>query len=300
MNIHQANAIPIVQILEKMGAKSVERKDADHWYLSPIRNDKIPNFYANADKNIWHDFGTDIGGDNIALVCAYLEYSNENYRVQDALRWLKNMLGFIRDITPVEVPDYSKQDSKLILRSTKPIEHIGLIKYLEKRGIPLDVASQYLEEVRVYNKESRTTFFTLGFKNETGGYELRNPTFKGSLRRKNVTFIRGRIPKPESINIFDDFTDYLSSIIDQKEEFEGDTIVLNSLLCMKKATAYIKNYGYRYAYTWLDNDEAGNQATASFAEFFQTEENLTHVPMNALYENYKDVNEWLVSKIKLD
>ena len=297
MNIHLARRIPIVKILKKMGAIFEGPKGKELCYLSPLRDGRAPSFYADKSNNTWHDL--DKAGDNIALVSAYLEYSQVEHQETDALRWITNMLGFVFEIKPVDVADHSIEDSKLLFRSVKAIEHLGLKKYLQKRGIDFDIAAKYLNEVRVHDTVSKNTFVALGFKNEAGGYELRNADFKRSVRSKHITFIRGTVPKPESINIFDDFTDYLSAIIDQKEEFDGDTIILNSLLCMKQATAYIKNYGYRFAYTWLDNDEAGKQATNSFADFFKTEENLKHIPMNALYENYKDVNEWLVSKMAL-
>ncbi len=294
MNIHQAQRIPIVHVLEKMNARIIERVGSITWYLSPLRNESNPSFYVNSDKNFWFDTGLRREGDTIALVCAYLEYSNENYRIQDALRWIKNMLGPVREIASVHVPDYSKQDRRFVLRNAKPLENIGLIKYLKSRGIPCSLAFKHLKEVRIYDSESKTTFLTLGLRNESGGYELRHPTFKGNIRRRDITFIRGKIPKHESLNIFDDFMDYLSAIIYRNGiEFDGDSIILNSLLCMKQAVAYIKNYGYTTGYTWLDNDIEGHQATKAFAKYFKLEDNLTHKPMNNLYKGYKDVNDWL-------
>lgn len=45
-------------------------------------------------------------------------------------------------------------------------------------------------------------------------------------------------------------------------------------------------------HTWLDNDAAGDRATAALAAFCEQEEGLTHFPIDALYRDSKDVNDW--------
>lgn len=65
---------------------------------------------------------------------------------------------------------------------------------------------------------------------------------------------------------------------------------------MKEATGYIRGFGYRTAYTWLDNDNAGKKATQVFSEFL-TAEHITHVAMNLRYAPFKDVNAWHVAKL---
>jgi hypothetical protein len=42
----------------------------------------------------------------------------------------------------------------------------------------------------------------------------------------------------------------------------------------------------------MDNDSAGEKATTLLNDFFQTQEGLTHQPMNKLYAPHKDVNAW--------
>jgi len=299
MNIEHANSIALSAILEKAGFKPVKETGKDLWYLSPLRNEKTASFHVDLRKNVWFDFGANKGGDSIAFVCAYLEATAENHTASDALRWLKNMMNDGVIIGVVRDPNEVEDKSKLTLKKTKPLQHRALIHYLESRGIPLYIAQSYLKEVHVHHNGNDKSYFALGLKNESGGYEIRNPYFKGCIRPKNITFIRGEIPKPNGIHIFEGFMDYLSIITQQGKPLENDAIILNSLACMRKATAYIKNYGYRVAYTWLDNDDAGKEATEAFAEFFKTEENLQHRPMNKLYAKHKDVNDWQMYRLGL-
>lgn len=241
-----------------------------------------------------------MGGDVIGFVRAWLESSNESFTVSDALRWLNNMTGFVPVIKSVATIDYTKKDSNLVPKNTKSIKHPALLKYLKARGIPFKIAAASLVEVLVHNTDTDKDFFALGFPNEDDGYEIRNPFFKGSVGSKAISFIRGNQPKPKSIHIFEGFMDYESAIdYEQVTRFDDDTIVLNSLSLIKQAIPYIKNYGYRIAYTWMDNDEAGKKATKALDDFFKTEEDLQHIAKNNLYEPHKDVNAWHMNRLGL-
>ncbi|RCR68334.1 hypothetical protein DUE52_16365 [Larkinella punicea] len=302
MNIEHANMIAMSEILGKLNSQPKRTNNNKAWYLSPLRQEKTASFQVDTKTNRWHDFGEGIGGDLVDFACAYLRSTNEANTVSDALRWIKNMGVAPYEIAPVyaNTNDVTKSDSALILKTKKPIQHIGLIHYLEKRGIPLHIAHQHLKEIRLHNTRTKKNFTALGFRNEEGGFELRNSFFKGCLGSKAITFIRGRNPKPDSIHLFEGFMDYLSAISQlNSRSFKGDTIVLNSLSCLKQAIPYMQNYGYRVAYSWMDNDRAGEKATVALSEFFQTEADLKHTPMNKVYAPHKDVNAWHMHQHKL-
>ena len=296
MNIEQAKAIPLALILEKIGCKPTRVKTREAFYLSPLRQEKTASFKVNHLKNLWYDFGTGKGGDVIEFACSYLESCYEACTVSDALRWLENMSGASRSICTFPVQDHSRKENILELKRVRPLKHPALVKYLEGRAIPSEFALPYIKEALVHNHESKKNFFALGCANEESGYELRNPFFKGCVGSKSISFIRGAEPKPDGIHIFEGFFDYISAITyRQIDRFEEDTIILNSLSLLQHATPYIEGYGYKVAYTWLDNDKAGHKGTEILAEFFKTEENLRHRPMNALYSPHKDVNAWLLA-----
>ena len=300
MNIDQAKAIAIVEILASLGIHPKRITTDKALYLSPVRKEKTPSFWVYPKTNRWHDYGDGRGGDPVDLACAYLKYTREDHTVSDALRWLDNI-----GLAPMAIPSFypdplPKADPELILKDKKPIQHLGLIQYLTKRGIDPVLARLHLKEIHVRNRQTRKSFFALGLANVEGGYELRNPFFKGSLGHKAISFIRGKVPKPESIHLFEGGMDYLSALMQARTmAFNGDTIVLNSVTGLGEAIAYIRNYGYRTAYSWLDNDNAGDKATETFAAFVNTQADLTHKPMNRLYAPHKDVNAWHMHTLNL-
>ena len=296
-----AEMVTLEQILDKLGCKPARSSGHDLYYLSPLREERTASFHVHTLKNVWYDHGIGVGGGIIKFVQMYLETQGVGHDEEDAKRWIKNMFGFAPIIKPVKSLDVPKDERKLIVTAVGEIERPALIRYLESRGLPLHIAQQYLKQINVYNRESNKSIYALGFKNEKGGYEIRNKYFKGSTKPKYLTFIRGAVPKPDEVHLFEGWPDYLTAIIHQRDgqKFKGDSIVLNSLANLKKATPYIKGYGYRTAYTWLHNDQAGKEATANLEEFFKTEEDLTHKPMNAIYAPYKDMNAWHQVKLGL-
>lgn len=293
MDIEHANTIPIAEILTKLSQQPQHTNHHKLRYLSPLRNEKTASFHLNTKTNRWHDFGEGIGGDTVNFVCAYLRSTKEPDTIPDALRWINNMAGGSCYIAPVVFEEHRPEEPSLSLKTKRPIQHVGLTHYLTKRGISLPIAHRHLKEVHVRNHNTNKSFFALGFPNEEGGFELRNPFFKGSLGSKSISFIRGSEPKPRGIHLFEGFMDYLSAISQLKgATFKDDAIVLNSLSCLKQAIPYMQNYGYGVAYTWLDNDTAGEKATLSLTEFFKTQDELVHKRMNRVYAPHKDVNAW--------
>lgn len=297
MNIEQAKNIALAAILDKLGVKPARQRTKESVYLSPLREERTASFNVHHGKNVWYDHGTGEGGTTIDFACAYLKSQKRACTIPDALRWLATISDCIPSIAP-PMTGNSDQDSLLVLKSVKPIAQRTLIDYLESRGISLAAAKQCVKELRIYNKATKKSFFALGLRNEDEGYELRNKFFKGCIRPKTITFIRGT--DPNGIHIFEGFMDYLTVLTCNKgKRLKDDTIILNSLSCIKQATPYIKDYGYKTVYTWLDNDRAGEKAKASLEEFFNTEKCLLHKPMNAVYRPHKDVNAWHMYNLSL-
>lgn len=301
MNIDHAKAIPMAEILQKLNYEPKRITASKALYSSPLRNEKTPSFYVYLKTNRWYDYGEGTGGDLVDFVCRYLKACKEPCNMPDALRWIKNMAG--DNYTIMSIPVFAEQrqdDPVLVLKSQRVIQHPGLIQYLDRRGIDIKLGRRLFQELHVHNTETKKNFFALGFRNEDGGYELRNPFFKGTLRPKAVTFIRGRKPKPEGIHLFEGSLDYASAVHDLPgQEFDEDTIVLNSISMMNQAFSYIKNYGYKTAYSWMDNDDAGRKAAILLSAFFQTESDIRHIKMNRMYAPHKDVNAWHMHKHNL-
>jgi len=73
--------------------------------------------------------------------------------------------------------------------------------------VALPLEEKYCSEIifRTYDK----TNIALGFKNDSGGYELRNEFFKGSNTPTDVTTFKN---KAEKVVVFEGFFDFLSFI----------------------------------------------------------------------------------------
>lgn len=299
MNIMQAKGVPIGTLMEKLGLIPAKQQGKEVWYLSPFREEKTPSFHVNVAKNIWFDFGEGKGGNVIDFASYFLERTGKDSSVSDALSWLKASSGdldFPKTFKPQRQSDNEAEKPKWVVTNERQISHQALVKYLETRNIPFDIAKSYLKEIQVHNPNADNGFFALGFKNEEGGFEIRNQVIKASTSPKAITFIRGFKPKPEGIHLFEGWSDFLSTIARLKtHRLKGDSIVLNSVGLLKQAEPYIRGYGYRSLYSWMDNDRAGEKITLILDEFAKSEEGLRHVPMNKIYAPFKDVNDWHVN-----
>lgn len=299
MNIEKAKTIHLSDILKKIGAKEGKQKGKDKWYFSPFRNENEPSFHIETHKNIWYDFGEGKGGDNISLVRHHLNKTGESDTVPDALRWLDNMFPMQMNFK-ITAEKSSEKNPALVLKSKKALEHPALKKYLSSRGIAIEYAQRHLIELKLFNKETGNCFSALGFRNQKGGYEVRNQLIKSCLRTKTFSFIRGSNPDVKFIHFYEGFMDYLSVLMQLgTERLTCDTIVLNSTNCLEKALAYVNHYGYKKLYSWMDNDPTGDQANQALKEFCKTQEGLLFVPQNSVYAPHKDVNEWHMHKLNL-
>lgn len=294
MNIEQANTISIAKILETIGIKPSRQSEREAWYLSPLRDEKTASFKVHLKRNLWYDFGIGIGGDTVRFVCSLLESHKQPCSVADALKWLNESFNEVSFKQPQQIADQAATaKAGSTIKSVRSIKHKALIHYLDTRGIPITVADRILKEVRFQHNETASNIFALGLQNEDNGYEVRNPFYKGCVGAKNITFLRGKEVKPDGIHIFEGFMDYLSVLTQQEgRPFKDDTIILNSLSCIKHAIPYIKDYGYKVAYTWMDNDLPGQKALKLLDEFLSSQPGLQHKPMNHLYKPFKDVNAW--------
>lgn len=302
MNIEQAKSIPVSVILDKLNLKPQRTSGHKQLYFSPLRRERTPSFWVDNKTNLWRDYGDMLwkGGDIVHLARAILYYQGLDHQVPDALRYVSNMAGIVPVIRPVTDPDEKPRDKTLVLKHTGEIKKDFLFNYGDSRGIPASLLSEYFQQAIILNNLTGFRFYALTMRNENKGYELRNEKFKGCIGKKYITFIRGSQPKPDGINIFEGAFDFASVITHRNgKPLQDDSIILHSLCNLKKATAYIRNYGYKNCFTWMDNDQPGQEATKAWEEFCKTEQELRHIQMNSLYAPYKDVNAAHMAKLEL-
>ncbi len=131
-------------------------------------------------------------------------------------------------------------------------------------------------------------YFGIGFKNDSGGYEIRNKYSKICLGKKDVSTIKNG---SESLRVFEGFFDFLSfkNVENFLEKEPADYLILNSVSMISKIKKSLEAYGNIELY--FDNDEAGNRAVEMIKN-----ENKNAEDCRRLYVDFKDLNDWLIHK----
>jgi len=274
MQIAQAKQIPIISILPEPAHKN----GTDYWYIAPYRHEKTASLKVNTVKNLWYDFGAGRGGDIIDLVCIL-----KNCSKKEALRYLENLACF--SFSPAKNINIQHNDSSdIVIKKVQTIQNRALIDYLHIRKISIDTARKFCKEI--YYTVDNKNYFGLGFKNDAGGYEIRNKYAKMNINGKSITTIKST-HKSDTVSIFEGFFDFLSAVEFFKRGAENDVIVLNSLSLLNNI-----NIEYEKILLFLDNDEAGRNAVDKLKREYDSRV----IDYSKVYMGYKDFNEFWKSR----
>jgi len=267
--------------LSKFGYEPAKVRKNDYWYLSPLRNENTPSFKIDRSINRWYDHGIGKGGNLVDFGILYFGCS-----VAELLEKLGGDFSFQQPI--IARPLVAKKQSKITILGTAEINSYILLNYLRQRKIDINIAVEYCREIHF--KMDDKTYFAIGFKNDSGGYELRNRYFKSSSFPKDITTIRNGLNNLH-VSVFEGFFDFLSYLTSFR--FLGtkgcDFVILNSLSLFEKGRPFLEQHNRASLY--LDNDAAGQNCSSlalSLSDIYKDE--------SSLYKGYKDVNEWLVNK----
>ena len=279
MNCKQANTqISIRNVLESFSLFPSKGNSKTAFYFAFDREEKTPSLLVNFIKNIAFDFGTGKKYDIVSLVQGIKLCS-----VSEALEYLSQFDFSFNE----QICNITKDESRYEILSISEVKHNALIQYLKERRIENNI--HLLKEI--HYKISDKKYFGIGFKNDANGYEVRNKYSKICIGRKDITTIKN---KSNNLRIFEGFMDYLSFIEMKKtlEEQLSDYVILNSVTMIFKIEKIIDSYEKIELY--FDNDEAGNRATNEIKQLNPyVEDN------RILYQNYKDLNDFIMGKISL-
>lgn len=276
MNAIQAKEISIEKVLENLGCEVVKYNGIQNVYFSPLRIEKTPSFVVSRSLNRWYDHGEQKGGNVIDFVIAKF-----GFNVSEALNYLEKFDSFFSFHQQVfETP--FKQESKIEIEKIIPVKHLALTQYLKSRGIKKYQMEDCLKEIHYTVSEKK--YFAIGFKNRSGGFELRNKYAKICIGKKDITLISNH---SQILRIFEGFFDYLSfiEIRENKNLEQSDYLVLNSVALITKNLSVLQNY--RTIELYLDNDAAGNKHTEIIIKSFQDS-----IDYRKIFKGYKDLNEW--------
>lgn len=278
MNCEKANEMDLIKYLKQLGFDPKKVSGKDHWYLSPLREELTASFKVNQKLNVWYDHGIGEGGKLVDFGIKFFECS------------IKEFLGKLNQAdfsVPKHTNKFYESDSctenKLQIISVKPLISKNLIRYLERRGIDVAVSLKFCQEVEYSFGEK--SYHAIGFKNDEGGYEIRDPFYKYSSAPKAVsTFINGS----NNVAVFEGFMDYLSYLSIPKVKTENaDFLVLNGASLFESAKPFLEVHDKINLF--LDRDATGKKLTAHALTLSKKYED-----KSSLFEPYKDFNEWLM------
>ena len=282
---------PIVEYLERKGIKPVRKTPTYVMYRSPLREETHPSFKVDTEKNLWIDYGEGRGGSIIDL-CMRME----GCTLSEAIRRLgqnapdNGTSSFLNDFVPNNSqPVMAVNGARRLIEISDTLPP-HLQDYLTKeRCINLEKAMPFLKCIS-YEVRSRL-YQAIGFANLSGGYELRDDkTFKGTIAPKDITPIF--TDRTEPVCIFEGFMDFLS-FLSMKEEITNHCLVMNSVSNVARTIRYLNDRHLTNIRAFLDNDEAGRRAVQDFIKAgFHVED------MNIHYKDFKDLNEYHVSRVR--
>ncbi len=276
MNCKQFNTIPLEEVLLSLGYLPTKQSEKEAWFLNPFGNENHASFKINKNLNYWYLHSEGIGGKNIDFMKRYL-----NASVSEVLIWAENQ-NFSsfhqQNISNSKLENLSKTYEII---NVKEIQHPALLEYLKERKV--EKQTEFLKEI--HYRMNDKNYFGIGFKNDSGGYEIRNKYSKICLGKKDISTIKNN---SNSVRIFEGFLDFLSfkNLENELEKEPSDYLILNSVSMLHN----IKNSlgKYEKVELYFDNDEAGNRAVEIISSEIQNAKDC-----RILYSDFKDLNEYL-------
>lgn len=274
----QVNQIDIVEYLQSLGHKPAKIKREDYWYYSPLRDEKTPSFKINRRKNVWYDHGIGKGGSLVDLCILYHRCS-----VKELLEKFSND-GITENHTNTAADSTAAKPLPLInILAEKDLQSGSLLRYLNDRAIAGNIARKYCREINF--EINRKKYTAIGFKNDSGGFELHNDLFKGSTSPKTFTTL---LCGSKTTIVFEGFFDFLSyQTMHQADPLSStDFLILNSTALLQKAIAVMEKYDFVHLY--LNRDKTGQDCTAGLLLSSDR-----YIDQSNLYTGYNDLNDCL-------
>lgn len=258
-----------------------------------MREERTPSFKVNDNLNEWYDFGLSAGGDIIELGKHLYRTGNVSVVL---LRISENAIGVpfqqlqSRSVRPCPIEEEMENVE------VRELSHHALLSYLRSRYISENIGRLYCKEIH-YELRKRH-YFAIAFENKTGGYEVRNPYYKGCIKGKDISVIRyNKDIIQNHVCVFEGFMDFLSyQELHRKGDYHvcidspTDFLVMNSVSNLKKCLVELERYTAIHCY--LDNDLAGRKTVETIAGLCGNRV----TDHSECYYNYKDLNDYLRGK----
>lgn len=285
----KAKEVDMIEYLTSLGYDEVSRGVGTYAsFVSPFGNDTNASFMVKRSTNRFCDYtgGDHVSGDLIDLVCLL-----EHVAFKDAIDIiLKRKVS--ENVPKVTFKSKQIKAGVEVLDVSDIVDH-RLISYMEdERKIPIELANLYCDQLMVRFPNSKSdpeqTHVSIGFKNDKGGYEMRNKYLKIATSPKYYTIIRGS--KSDELNVVEGFISFLSLLKHKGvERLEGDVLVMNSLSFYNEVIYLGQDYTTTNLY--LDNGIAGNEKTMLMRSSIRGAKDC-----RGFYKNHEDLNDLITGK----
>ncbi len=281
MTINQAKEMDMVEYLSKLGHEPMRISGKSYWYLSPLHDEKTASFKINRNLNRWYDFAECKGGNLVDFGILY-----HRCNVKELLRKLNGASlspNFNKPSLHTKTEKSDNENSIQII-SEFQLTSYSLLEYLRERRIKAEIAARYCTEVR-YNIGDKI-YYAIGFKNDAGGYELRNKNFKGSSTPKDSTFFDNGA---KDLAVFEGFFNFLSyqTLYSNQDHPTRNFLILNSASFFEKNLTKMQDH--KSVHLFLDNDKTGQKYTLQALTLDKNQ----FTDERHLYEKYNDLNDWI-------
>ena len=278
MNCKQFNSISLEEVLVSLGHLPTKQNEKEAWFLNPFSTENHASFKLDKRNNVWYLHSEGIGGNNIDFMKKYL-----NSSVKEVLGWAEkqNFSSFQQQNVIHSInskPNYQ-------ITEIKELKNENLKDYLHQRGLSTKVYPLVKE---IHFRIGEKNLYAIGFENFSGGWELRNQFYKGSLLKKDISVVNlnNNLKKNKNVVVFEGFIDALS-FVEMKPFFNGDLLVMNSVSLLNRTNEFLKNYSEIHLF--LDNDKAGENCKTSILKSFPEAKNHSEI-----YALHKDLNEYFI------
>lgn len=290
MNCKQFNNILLEEVLLSLGHLPTKQNEKEAWYLNPFASESQASFKLDKRINVWYLHSEGVGGNNIDFMKKYLDTS-----VNEVLIWgeKQNFSSFHQQ------QQIKKSEPNYTIDEILDLQNPNLKQYLQGRGLTSKIY-EYIKEVRFTIGSKK--LYAIGFENLSGGFELRNSFYKGSLLKKDISIFNLNSNVQDISNfqdknikgvaVFEGFMDALS-FLEMQKSFTGDILVMNSIALLNKSIEHLINYSDINLF--LDNDTAGIKCKSQIIKSFPDAKD-----HSGIYSNHKDLNEFLIHRIKND
>ena len=285
ISLQEIKAIDLVCYLAGLGIEPNYIKGNLFWYCSPLRKEKTPSFKINRRTNLWIDYGGRksngkfSGGSLIDFAIQYHQCSiGELISSFNQPGFFSPRVHKVIQILPED------SESKIKVIAVRSLWRYPLLTYLKSRRISVPIADQYCREIH-YQIADRV-YDGIGFKNNSGGYEIRNSLAKLSSTPKDITCLDN---DAEEVLVFEGFMDFLSFLTIHQNQFVKpyNFVVLNGITLFERARVFLEKHAAIHLY--LDRDKSGRACTAYAQSLDQR-----YIDESSLYKHHKDLNHWLM------